>query len=124
VHNELKRTLRKGARASRLARYSRSLVELLFPAGSSELNLPDRAIAVEQVIREAIASIGGRSGEALAILLCLKPGTLDLNLEQRRQQAAELLNILPDTFRRERHEGLMIWDLAWEVYGQSRPPTI
>jgi hypothetical protein len=70
----------------------------------------------EQLIREAIEHIGGPEAEALSILLCLKPGTTGMNLETRRQHAAELLGILPDTLRRERHEGLLLWDVAVEVY--------
>ena len=84
-----------------------------------ELSLPDRAIRTEQLIREAIDGIGGPEAEALLILFCLKPGTTGMNLETRRQHAAELLGILPDTLRRERHEGRMLWDLAVEIYGKA-----
>jgi hypothetical protein len=115
---ELKATLRHGARASRLLRYRPGLVELLLPAAEHpDLSQADRAVKTEQLIREAIENIGGPEAEALSILLCLKPGTTGMNLETRRQHAAELLGILPDTLRRERHEGLLLWDVAVEVYG-------
>jgi hypothetical protein len=99
-------------------RYRPELVELLLPAGEHpDLTEADRAVKAEQLIREAIDNIGGPEAEALLILLCLKPGTTGMNLETRRQHAAELLGILPDTLRRERHEGLLLWDVAVEVYG-------
>lgn len=101
-------------------RYRPQLVELLLPTQEHpELSIYDRAIAVERFIRQAIDRIGGPEAEALLILFCLKPGTTGMNLETRRQHAAELLGILPDTLRRERHEGRMVWDLAMEVYGTA-----
>lgn len=42
-----------------------------------------------------------------------------MNLETRRQHAAELLGTLSDTLRRERHEGRMPWNLAVEMYGKA-----
>jgi hypothetical protein len=39
-----------------------------------------------------------------------------MNLEIRRQHVSELRGILPETLRRERHEGLLLWDVAVEVY--------
>jgi hypothetical protein len=121
LHQEFKRALRKGGRASRLVRYSPALVELLCPeATTPDLGLHDRAISAEQIIRDAIERIGGNSGEALSTILCLKPGTLGLTLDARRRIAAELLGVQGDTFRRERHEGLLIWDLEMEVYGVVR----
>lgn len=99
-------------------RYSPELIELVKPASkATEQTIYDRAIQVEQVVRQAIEAIGGPEAEALLILFCLKPGTTGMNLETRRQHAAELLGILPDTLRRERHEGRLLWDVAMEVYG-------
>jgi len=118
LYTELRRSLRHGARASRLVRYSPELIELVKPASeATEQTIYDRAIQVEQVMRQAIEAIGGPEAEALFILFCLKPGTTGMNLETRRQHAAELLGILPDTLRRERHEGKFLWDVAMEVYG-------
>jgi hypothetical protein len=104
-------------RASRLVRYSPELIELVQPVSEDPgLSVYDRALKTEQVIRQAIDTIGGPEAEALLILFCLKPGTTGMNLETRRQHAAELLGILPGTLRRERHEGRLLWDLAMEVY--------
>ncbi len=49
----------------------------------------------------------------MEILLCLRPGTLD----KRRQHAARLFEVSADTFRRrERHEPMLVLDLALMLY--------
>lgn len=117
LHKQLRRSLRHGARASRLVRYQPELIELLTPASEdSELTVYDRALQAEHVIRQGIDAIGGPEAEALLILLCLKAGTTGMTLETRRHHAGELLGIQAGTMRRERHEGLLLWDLAMEVY--------
>jgi hypothetical protein len=117
LHMELRRTLRHGARASRLVRFTPELVDLLLPpATDPDVTIYERAVQAEHVIRQALESIGGPEAEALSILLCLKPGTTGMTLEIRRQHAGELLGIQPGTMRREQHEGLLVWDLAMEVY--------
>jgi len=99
-------------------RFTPDLAELIFPAElNSDLTIHDRAIQAELLLRRALEAIGGKRGDAASILLCLTPGTLGTTLEARRQSAAGLLGILPDTLRRERHEGLLLWDVAMEVYG-------
>src|SRR5579864_7794829 len=89
---------------------------MLPPDTNSDNSIHERAIQVERIIWRALESIGGPEAEALSILLCLKPGTTGMTLEARRQHAGELLGIQPGTMRRERHEGLLLWDLAMEVY--------
>lgn len=117
LYKQLRHALRHGARASRLVRFTPELVELVFPAEQHpELNIYDRALRIEHLVRQAVEEIGGSPGEAMAVVLCLTPGTLGTTLEARRQRAAELLGILPDTFRRERHEGALLWDVVVEVY--------
>lgn len=70
----LVRGLRYGTRASRLMRYSPELVELVLRAQDyPELGMAEKTIRTEQLIREAIASIGGPEAEALLILFCLNP---------------------------------------------------
>lgn len=88
------------------------------PAEPTSPLLHDRAIAVERLIREAISGIGGNCAEALLVLFCLTPGTLELNLEQRRQHTGRLLSVEAETFRRDRYEGLLIWDLSMEIYAR------
>jgi hypothetical protein len=125
VEKELRRALKRGARASRLIKFGAELVDILVPRAEvdngdpqSETPMHDRAIDAEIMLRKAISALGGQSAEALEILYCLKSGTLGLTLEQRRQQAGQLWSIQADTFRRRVHEGLLIWDLAVETYGE------
>ncbi|MBO0783041.1 MAG: hypothetical protein J2P37_29855, partial [Ktedonobacteraceae bacterium] len=118
LYTELRRTLRHGARASRLVRFTPELVELLLPSEANpDATIYERAIQAEGIVREALERIGGPEAEALSILLCLKPGTTGMTLEARRQRAGAVLGIQPGTMRRERHEGLLVWDLGMEVYG-------
>ena len=97
-------------------RFTPELVDLLLPpTADPDVTIYERAVEGEQLIRQALESIGGPEAEALSILLCLKPGTTGMTLETRRQHAGEQLGIQPGTMRRERHEGLLLWDLAMEL---------
>lgn len=117
LHRELRRTLRHGARASRLVRFTPELVDLLLPPMTNvDATIYERAIEVEHIVGQALEHIGGPEAEALSILLCLKPGTTGMTLEIRRQHAGEVLGVQAGTMRRERHEGLLLWDLTMEVY--------
>lgn len=115
---QLRGCLRHGARASRLLKFTPELVELIYPSEDNpDVPIYDRAIQVEQLVKQATEAVGGTRGEAAAVLLALAPGSLGPNLEERRRRASALLGILPDTLRRKRHEGLLLWDVAVEVYG-------
>jgi len=132
VQKGLKRALRKGARASRLVLYTPDVVDLLVPEdsgrsddeshASQEPSIHRRALIAERIIRAAIERIGGADAEALMILLSLRPGTLGLTLDSRRQAAARLVGVRAETFRRKNHEGLMIWDLAMEIWDLITEP--
>lgn len=120
LHRGLKASLKHGARAARLIRYCPELIETLFPeAGHSELTVYDRAVKTEELLRQATASLGGRWGEAAEILLALEAGTVGLKLEERRRMAGALFEVDANTFRRERWEGLLLWDVAMEAYALS-----
>ena len=115
----LRRVAHHGARASRLARFAADFVDLVVPIAPSErpdARLIQRAILAEGLIRQAAHRLGGDHERALSVILGLEPGTVGMNLERRRQIAAAIVGVLPDTFRRDRHEGLMLWDLACELY--------
>lgn len=117
LYPQLRRALRHGARASRLLRYTPDVIELLYPAAAyPDLNACDRALQVEAVIREAAEAIGGNPGHAIAIVLCLPPGTVGRTLEDRRRVAARHLDLEADTWRRDWHEGALLYDLAIEIY--------
>ena len=114
---QLKRARLHGARASRLLRYTPALVDLVCPsADDPTLTAADRALKTEQILREAIASLGEPLSDAVEVLLALAPGTLGLKLGQRQERAAELLDLKARAFRLETHEGQLLWDVAVEAY--------
>jgi len=117
LHRGLRRVLRHGARASRLIRYTSEVVDILYPAAEHPgMNPHDRAISTEMLIRRALESIGGYASEALSIVLGLSAGTLGRSLSDRRQVAGKLLGMEADTFRRDQHEGALLYDVAIEIY--------
>jgi hypothetical protein len=118
IRVELHRALRHGGRAAHLVKYAPSLVEMLCPPVQRDRPPHERALLAEEAIRSAIGSLGDRA-DVLAVVLGLSPGTLELTLEARRQRAASALGMLPATFRRDRHEGLLLWDLATEIYRRA-----
>jgi hypothetical protein len=116
LYTQLRCTLRYGARASRLLRYTPDMIELLYPATAyPHLSACDRALKVEAVIREAANAIGGNPGHAIAVALSLVPGTFGCTLEHRRRIAGRQLDLAADTFRRV-HEEILLFDLAVEIY--------
>jgi hypothetical protein len=119
IRADLGRAMRHGGRAAHLVRYTPGLVELLCPAEQIDRPPHERALVAEEMIRSGIGALGG-GAEVLSTVLGLSPGTLGLTLEERRQRAAAELGILPATFRRDRHEGLLLWDLATEIYRLAR----
>lgn len=123
LNRHLRDARRHGARASRLLHYTPELVELLYPAEQyPQLDAHDRAITTETLIRQAIDAIGGDAGHALAIILCLTPGTLGCTLDDRRRMAADHLGIRADTWKRGWREGALFRDLLLEIY-QLRQST-
>jgi hypothetical protein len=117
LQEELRNTLRHGARVARLYIHARNLVDILVPPNGDdpEESISDRAITAEEIIRTGVQRVGGHHADALAVILGLKPGTQDVTLEERRRNAARLLDIQPNTFRVNR-EGILLWDLAFEIY--------
>lgn len=125
------RALFYGARASQLLRYTPDLIDLLSPpAVYPWMNGYDRALNTEMLIRRAVRSIGGLSGDALATMLCLSPGLVGRPLTDRRRIAADLFHRQPRTFYRGRYEKDLLYDLAVEIYrlcttdDSADPPTV
>lgn len=118
VYQHLCTALRHGARASHLLVNVPDLIDLLYPAGEyPELAEHDRALRVESDIRAIIdGDIGGDAGEAVAIVLTLRPGTLGRTLGARRAMAASRLAIEADTFRRPWYEKALLFHIAVELY--------
>jgi len=116
LQKALKRARRRGVRAARLLETTPDLIDMLYPAEQHpELDDSDRAHATENLVRAAIDSIGGDVGHALAITLCLRPGTTGLTLEQRRQRAAQHLGIHPGTWTNGWREPRLVRDLVNEI---------
>jgi hypothetical protein len=124
LHQYLKDSVRRGARAARLVEHVPEIIELLYPAADHpHLSQHTRAIQVEADIRHAVDNdIGGAPGEALAAILCLRPGTVGRTLEDRRQIAGNYFHLQGGTFRRDRHEGALLLDLAIELLRQRLTP--
>ncbi|WP_018636047.1 hypothetical protein [Parafrankia elaeagni] len=114
----LRKAMRHGVRATRLATHAPHLVDLLTP---SHTGSPDeRAIAAEQIIRDAIEPLGTDVSAAMRIMLGLEPGTWHNGIEDRRKRAAKRIGITPGAFRRPRREGTYLHDIAWEIWQQRR----
>lgn len=121
LHDALKAARCKGCRASRLRDHGPELVELLYPFEQHPgVSLHDRAQAVENLIRTALEAVGGPEAHALAITLCLAPGTLGLNLDQRREKAGDHLGVTGDTWQRGWRETRLLNDLVGEIYRLHR----
>jgi hypothetical protein len=118
LHRYLRHSVRRGARASRLLQHVPEIVDLLYPpADYPHLSNFERALSVETDIRHVIDhDIGGPHGEAIATVLCLRSGTVGRTLDDRRRIAATFLNIDAQTFRRARHEGALLFDLAFQIH--------
>jgi hypothetical protein len=113
----LRRSFRHGARAPQLVAYAPDLVDLVCPAHDDDpASIYERAVRTEQAISEAVRAMDAPRDAAMEIMLCLRPGTLGVKLDVRRQNAARLFRVSADTFRRrERHEPLLVLDLALKL---------
>lgn len=123
IREHLKRTLKHGARAEHLATHNLDMIEYIFPATShTDRTTQDRAFWVQHELDHATQDIGGTLGQAAAILLGLRPGT-DTTLEQRRQHAATLAGIEPETFRKHWQDHILT-DLAYRIYEHLTPHEV
>jgi hypothetical protein len=114
----LRRAFRHGARAPQLVAYAPGLIDLLCPDHEDDpSSIYERAVQAEQAISEAVKTMDAPRDTAMEILMCLRPGTLGVKLDERRQHAARLFKVSADTFRRrERHEPMLVLDLALTLY--------
>lgn len=121
LHRYLRDARFQGARAVHLLYYVPELVDLLFPPEQHPEWSPDqRAVETQILIRRGIDVIGGAAGHALAIVLCLAPGTSETTLTQRRSKAASHLGIQLKTWMKRAHEAQLLHGLALEVYQLHR----
>jgi hypothetical protein len=117
LHQALKAARRRGARAARLVKHAPGVIELLYPAGRyPDLTVHDRAAASENLIAAAVDSLGEDGTRPLSVLLCLAPGTLNLNLRRRREMVAKQAGVLPGTWERGWREPQLFDDLTAVIY--------
>lgn len=84
----------------------------------------DQPAAIEELLRRAVAALGGAAyGEAAAALLGLAPTTRGLGPRERRELAADLLGMSAETFR-TRHQKAIVSDIANQILilGQGNHP--
>jgi len=121
LHHYLQKTVKHGARAAQLARWTPELVNALASnSDHPDSDIYDRGVLAERCIRWAIRELGGSHGASLLLLLGLAPGASG-PLEHRRRLAADVLHIQPGTFVRPHREGQLLWDLALELYKTQIP---
>ncbi|MDT3397542.1 hypothetical protein RKE29_12915 [Streptomyces sp. B1866] len=118
LHQQLRRACRHGATAARLLRYAPEVIDIIAPAAEHpDADAPKRALHTEALINAGVERIGADAGKALSIVLALTPAMRTKNLEARRSDAAHLLGLTSvETFRRDWHEGALLFDLAMEIY--------
>jgi hypothetical protein len=116
----VRQTLQTGARAARLltADGVMPIVDVLAPlADDDTMRGGRRALRAEDLIREALAVVGGEPAEVLAVLLELEPTTSGLSLTRRRERAARMMNVHVDTFQKsDRYEKAFVLDLTLSLY--------
>lgn len=117
VIEDLRRVLTTGVRPVCLG--SRDVLLALRVVGSRARALDEAlplAFAVEEVILEAIAALGdGPEGRAASLLFGTSPESRGRPLRVRRQLAADELDLLPSTFRKN-YEDVILVDLATELW--------
>jgi len=113
---ELRQVVRAGLRPSALKDLPK-LFGLAVVGTEAHGSRPlDRAIALEGVIREAVAILGdGPTGQCVGLLLGMAPRSRGLLLKDRRDLAAEHLGISAEAFRKH-WETTLLTELANELY--------
>ncbi len=121
LRTELRRALRYGTRARSLLDHP-ALVDVLCPVGSgADRHVAERALETSTLIARAVDALDTPADRIMSIMLCLRPGTSGMTLSQRRQHAANVLEIQPVTFRSERrYEQAFVTELALEIYQRVR----
>lgn len=75
-----------------------------------------RALALRDVIADALDALGdGPHGDAARLLFGTATGTRGRALKDRRRLAADALELVPDTFRKNYEPGL-VHDVATEIF--------
>lgn len=114
IEHGLRQVLDRGLIAARL-------VECAFPqlrAVDCRVESPGpygAAYALERLLRDVLATLGdGPYGQAVRLLFGAVAGTRGLPRKDRRRQAADMLNVMPSTFR-QNYEDAILRDVAVEI---------
>jgi hypothetical protein len=120
----LRLALRAGCRASRLVltQGGRDLIDQVTKDEDETRSLYERALVAEHLLTSAISTYGSPTQDVLAVLLGLAPGSHGRPLKDRRRIAADILDVLPDTFRRH-YEARLMWDVAFALLDISPRPA-
>jgi hypothetical protein len=117
IYRNLKQVLRGGIRPAKLL-HCPELLELAVASTPvpEDADPYSAAIALENILRTALARLGaGPEGRAAQLLFGAVPETRGRLLKDRRRLAAQELDVLPSTFRRN-YENDILRDLAMEVF--------
>jgi hypothetical protein len=108
--------LRQGVRPARLRQCGELLALRCVRDRSRGSTQPDRlAFGLEEVLKAALDALGdGPQGRAAALLLGAVVDTRGRPLKDRRRLAAEVLDVLPSTFR-QNYEDQLLEDVAAEI---------
>ena len=113
---ELASLIRRGVTADALRSTCPNLLSLsIVAAKSASQSKADLGVGASILIQEACVSVDQSKNGPASVLLALAPGTRGSLLKDRRRQAAELLSISPEHFRKDREE-LLLEAVADEIY--------
>jgi hypothetical protein len=104
---ELAGTLRSGLTTQALRDCPGILGLAVTAAKSASPDLNDRATAAVGIVREAAVRVDARTNGPASTLLALAQGTRGSLLKDRRIGTADLLNVSPEHFRKDREESLI-----------------
>jgi hypothetical protein len=113
---ELRIFIRVGVRPAQLPALPKLIGLSIVGTAAHGTQSVDRALALVEVLREAVTALGeGPSSGALELLLGLTPRSRGLLLKDRRDLAAEILGVDVQTWRRHWERPLLL-ELATELY--------
>lgn len=113
----LKAARRRGVAAARLVNHAPLIVDVLYPeADYPGVAILDRAMAAENLIVAAVGALDDESRHLSAILLGMTRDGMYSTLQKRREQAAEHVGVLPQTWERGWRERQLFDDLAIQIF--------
>jgi len=116
LFEDLRKFIRVGARPASLPDIPNLLGLSVVGVAAFGNSSVDRALALMEVLRDAITGLGeGPAAQSLELLLGVTPRSKGLLLKDRRDLAAEALGVDVETWRRHWEKPLLL-ELATEIY--------